>query len=293
MVTPNSRSSHIKPKPTGAGISFVLVSSFGMLFLKNYIPLICLPLAIIGLIDDLKNVDFRLRFFIQFLTGIFLWYHSNFLLNNGISLNNFSLLFVYFFVAFVITSIINFTNFVDGIDGLLTSSLIIAFATSAIKIGPSIWIIVSSLLAFLIFNWSPSKVFMGDVGSTFLGGLFAGTIIQASSWQQSFSILLPFLPLLTDALICVVRRYFARENIFKAHSLHLFQRLYQAGWSHSKISIVYTFSALVLGVCSIFNLWHLSFLSLILIYLVAFYLDKMVAVPFLNSLENSKKLVKN
>ena len=288
LVVPNSRSSHSTPKPTGGGISFVIVSSFLMLFLKNFLPLICLPLAIVGFIDDLKNLDFRLRFSIQMLTGFIIWSQSNFLANNQIVFESKFILLFYFLIAFVITAIINFTNFVDGIDGLLVSSMLISFFVVSIKVHSSLWVIVGSLLAFLFFNWHPSKIFMGDVGSTFLGAVYSGIILQASSWQDSLFILLPLLPLLSDAFVCVVRRFFAEENIFKSHSLHLFQRLYQAGWSHSKIAFVYSFVALILALFSLFDLWYLSAIAIFIIYSFAIYLDQKVAVSFNDSLQKSK-----
>ncbi len=289
LVKPNLRGSHTNPTPTGGGISFVLVSSFGMLFLRNYIPIICLPLGIIGFIDDLKDVDFRLRFLFQFSTGLAICFCSKFLLNDNFNINNFTLIATYFFIAFLVTSIINFTNFVDGIDGLLTLSLIIIFSVSAIKINTSIWVIVSTLLAFLLFNWQPSKVFMGDVGSTYLGAIYSSFLIQATSLQDSFFVLLPSIPILADAFLCVIRRFFAKQNIFKAHSLHLFQRLYQAGWSHSEISILYGLAAFSLGICSLLNFLSLSILLIISIFLIGFYLDRKVAISFHSSLIQSNK----
>jgi UDP-N-acetylmuramyl pentapeptide phosphotransferase/UDP-N-acetylglucosamine-1-phosphate transferase len=71
---------------------------------------------------------------------------------------------------------------------------------------------------------------MGDVGSTFLGALFAGLVLQASSWPEAFGYLLVATPLLGDACVCVPRRMLAGQRVFQAHRLHLFQRLHQAGW---------------------------------------------------------------
>ena len=79
---------------------------------------------------------------------------------------------------------------------------------------------------------------MGDVGSTFLGAVFAGLVLQASSLSDAFSYLLVATPLLADACLCVPRRMLAGQRVFKAHRLHLFQRLNQAGWPHSRVSLI-------------------------------------------------------
>ena len=140
-----------------------------------------------------------------------------------------------------ITAIINFVNFMDGIDGIVASNLLLTIYIISFYVPNSstLFIAVGSLIGFLILNWSPAKLFMGDVGSTFLGALLAGLILQAESWSQSLGFLLLTSPILLDAFICVVRRLISRQNIFRPHKLHLYQRLHQAGWSHAKITKLY------------------------------------------------------
>tara|TARA_B100000963_G_C22605159_1_gene662127 strand:- start:1561 stop:2109 length:549 start_codon:yes stop_codon:yes gene_type:complete len=181
----------------------------------------------------------------------------------------------------------------DGVDGLLGSSIIIIFLIDAIKIDSSALILVGTLLAFLRWNWHPSKLFMGDVGSTFLGAMLIGISLNAESLEISLMTLMPAIPLLLDAAVCVVRRFFAKENIFEAHSLHLFQRLYQSGWSHSKIAIYYLLSTSLVGITVLLNSWALIFTSLGTIILFAFYLDQKVAVPFKISIKNARPIIKS
>ena len=152
---------------------------------------------------------------------------------------------------------------------------------------------VGALLAFLKWNWHPSKLFMGDVGSTFLGAMLIGVSLNAENLELSCMTLMPAIPLLLDAAICVVRRFFASENIFEAHSLHLFQRLYQSGWSHTKISIYYLLSTTLVGIQVLLNSWVLIFCSIVSIIIYAFYLDQKVAVPFKTSIKNSKSFIKS
>ena len=71
---------------------------------------------------------------------------------------------------------------------------------------PALWPLVGALFGFLLWNWSPAKVFMGDVGSTFLGAVFAGVVLQQASFTAALGPLLVATPLLADACICVLRR---------------------------------------------------------------------------------------
>mgnify|MGYP001258987472 CR=1 FL=1 len=290
---PNSRSSHSLKTPSGGGVTFIMISTIFMFIKGNYLPIICLPLALIGLLDDILNVNFIIRYFIQYFVALVIIGNSNIFENLGINNEILPLILIYLLLAFFITSIINFSNFMDGADGLLGSSIIIIFIIDAIKIDSAALILVGSLLAFLKWNWHPSKLFMGDVGSTFLGAMLIGISLNAERLELSLMTLMPAIPLLLDAAVCVVRRFFAKENIFEAHSLHLFQRLYQCGWSHSKISICYLLSTSLVGIQVLLNSWALIFTSLGSIIIFASYLDQKVAVPFKTSIINSKHFTKS
>jgi UDP-N-acetylmuramyl pentapeptide phosphotransferase/UDP-N-acetylglucosamine-1-phosphate transferase len=101
------------------------------------------------------------------------------------------------------------------------------------------WILAGALLGFLLWNWSPARIFMGDVGSTYLGAVFAGLVLQRQQPLQALLLLLVATPLLADAFICVLRRWHAGQHIFQAHRLHLYQRLHSAGWPHARVSLLY------------------------------------------------------
>tara|TARA_A100001011_G_C14162375_1_gene778850 strand:+ start:170 stop:1123 length:954 start_codon:yes stop_codon:yes gene_type:complete len=285
LQKPNLRSSHKIPKPTGGGILFVLISSFILLFLNNKICLFCLPLAIVGFLDDVFNLKRNIRYFSQVLTAI--------LIINGYEyINNISLplfIFLSLFLIIFTTAAINFTNFMDGIDGMISSCFIVLFAVCAVKIDSNFWILVSSLFGFLLWNWYPSKVFMGDVGSTFLGAVFVALLLKSNIYT-SIQIFLVGTPVFLDALICVLRRLIFFEPIFKAHNLHLYQRLFQAGWAHSKVTSLYLFSTLILAFCVLTNSLIMLACCLILIICLGIYLDNKVAIPFKIALDKSNLL---
>ena len=289
LDSPNERSSHSSPRPRGGGLSFVLVSSFASaLSLMSRVlsssnssaliaaPLIALPLAFLGYLDDRHNLSVGLRFLVQLITALFAVYASNIVI--------FSVDYSIFIVFLVLTgtAIINFVNFMDGLDGLVAGCLSVLIIGIAIRLSAPwpIWSLVGSLIGFLFLNWSPAKVFMGDVGSTFLGAVYAVLLLQLSVWSDVIAFLLVGAPLLSDAFICVIRRFFAGQGVFHAHRLHLFQRLHQAGWSHSRVSGFYIAATTILAISFFWGGLTLLIFLVLFELLVGIYLDQRVAVPF-------------
>ena len=280
LSKPNKRSSHSTPTPTGGGISFVLVSSAFSYFSGYSLPIYCLPLAIIGFLDDKLKVPAYIRYIFQLGTVLFIVKRSENIENLISNLNNYESLFCLLFLVFFGTAIINFINFMDGLDGFICLNMILVFLFSAFSINNGIFFIVSSLIGFLFWNWAPAKVFMGDVGSTFLGALLFGIIVNANSIVNSFSVLIIIFPILSDAFICVVRRFFIGQNIFKAHKMHLYQRLNQAGLSHSSVTIIYFVISLILLCCVLWVNINYIYLFLLLVILLGYIIDKKFAFPF-------------
>ena len=121
---------------------------------------------------------------------------------------------------------------------------------------------------------------MGDVGSTFLGAVFAGLLLQSSSWSEALGYLLVATPLLGDAFLCVPRRLLAGHRVFQAHRLHLFQRLHQAGWPHAWVSLTYIAATAVLALAMFAGGLHWVIGLAVVVLLVGVWLDQRVAVPF-------------
>jgi len=125
---------------------------------------------------------------------------------------------------------------------------------------------------------------MGDVGSTFLGAVFAGLVLQAPSWPEALELLLVATPLLADACLCVPRRLLARQPVFQAHRLHLFQRLHQAGWSHAQVASLYVAATATSAVALLWGGWQAVLTPAAVELLVGVWLDQRVAVPFATAL---------
>ena len=286
---PNNRSSHSNAKPRGGGIIFVIAALISSLiaYFKNdfesiyFIPLISLPLAIIGFLDDKKGLSTKIRFFTQFLTGFSIISFSQFL-EFFPNKNTFILIFIIFISILFISGFINFINFMDGLDGLISGCMLILFSTAIIKIGSLIYLIplVASLIAFLRFNWEPSKIFMGDIGSTFLGSVYVSMIVHSKDFETFLCLsLLPF-PLFFDCIICLIRRLLSKQNIFDSHKSHLYQRLQQAGWSHSKVSLTYMLSIIILSFSYLIGGYNYLITSIGLVSIIAIIIEKKYAVPF-------------
>ena len=167
----------------------------------------------------------------------------------------------------------------DGIDGLVCGSMIVIFITLNGQfhyLSP----IIGALSAFLYFNWSPSKIFMGDAGSLFLGSFLVSILYSSENKVNLTKNLLLCSPLIFDALICILRRLINKQNIFQSHKLHLYQRLVSNGISHSKVSLLYIFSIVFLSLIYTFFEIKFLYISVLLILFIGFFIDNKYAVKF-------------
>jgi Fuc2NAc and GlcNAc transferase len=273
---PNERSSHTQPTPRGGGIGFIIafaITSLTFYLLPTYFPkllpnqpatpnpsflwLILTPLTITGILDDRQGLPAGLRYLVQLATaGIavvcFGPFPQPWLTNLGIpgTITAITLTVIGF------TAVINSYNFMDGLDGLVAGTTAVQLGFLAINLNqPLLWLMVAALFGFLYWNWSPAKIFMGDAGSTVLGATIACSLLNtgndpANAWT-AFAITFP---LTGDAIYTLIRRLMRRENIFKAHRSHLYQRLQQSGWSHAQVASTYiAITLLAAGSISLFG----------------------------------------
>ena len=235
---PNARSSHQRSTPRGGGLAFIGATLLVSPLLATQalqggaaLLLIPLPLALVGVLDDRLGLSARLRLLVQLLTALAL------ALATGWSLPAACV------GAVFAAGVINAINFMDGLDGLVAGSMAVWLLLAAVLLHlPLLLPLVAALLGFLLSNWSPARLFMGDVGSTFLGALMAGALLLAlrlAPGPIALPLLLAALPLLGDASTCLLRRWLAGQPIWQAHRLHLYQRLQQAGWSHQRVATLY------------------------------------------------------
>jgi Fuc2NAc and GlcNAc transferase len=248
---PNDRSSHTHPTPRGGGIGFIIAFASTSLLYSHQtqtLPTIgtwwlsLMPLSLTGLADDRWPLSAKIRYPIQFLTAT----TATLLLHPFpqpwlYPLGSLSQPLATLFTIIGFTAIINFYNFMDGIDGLVASTTLLQLAFLSHQIHqPILWLLVTALLGFLCWNWSPAKIFMGDAGSTFLGATVALSLLQPNlPASENWTALAITAPLLLDAIYTLCRRLLKKENIFQAHRSHLYQRLQQTGLAHSTVSLIY------------------------------------------------------
>lgn len=246
---PNERSSHTLPTPRGGGLAIVIAFYIGIgyLYISNmvdpklfYAFCSALPLVIVSLLDDLYTLSSKIRIFVQLFSSLLALTFLGGI--ETISLDFIELSGWWLTVPIVLAMvwIINFYNFLDGIDGYAGSEAIFLGLATAILFGYDIgYLIIFSVLGFLVFNWQKAQIFMGDIGSTFLGFIFAVLMIDSLNHLTTLYSWLILLGLFWfDATFTLFRRAKNKEKLSQAHRKHAYQRITQAGWSHQKTVLV-------------------------------------------------------
>lgn len=270
---PNERSSHTQPTPRGGGLGFIMafaVTSWLAKAVPDYFPqlinpdptaiwLVLTPLVIVGILDDRQGVTAGVRYLVQLTSaGLAIACFGAFPQPWQTGLGTADGLIAILLTLITITALINFYNFMDGLDGLVAGVTAVQLGFLAFYLNqPIFWLLVAAILGFLWWNWSPAKIFMGDAGSTVLGASIVVALLNSDSHPiRTLSAVAVTLPLLSDAAYTLVCRLIHRENIFKAHRSHLYQRLHQAGWSHAQVAITYMIatSMIIFAVTSLGNL---------------------------------------
>lgn len=267
---PNERSSHTIPTPRGGGLVIAIAVILGYLLASytNSYPVGIgyiagsLLIVIVSLIDDIYSLPSLVRLAIHFASAaiavyVFGGFSSLALPGDGvIQLNNFTSIFVSLLWIVWLTNAYNFMDGIDGIAGVqgVTAGLGWFAITSASDDTQSAFLagsIAFACFAFLLHNWQPARIFMGDAGSAFLGYSFAvlPLIFQQNAGSANGSI--PWLavamvwPFLFDSIFTFIRRLLNREKVWAAHRSHLYQRMVIHGWQHRSVSRLYFF----LGAC--------------------------------------------
>ena len=258
------------PTPRGGGVAIVvLVAGAGLWSAREagwnhaLIYLVCgVVIAWLGWRDDVSSLSARVRFAVQGLVAVVSIYGLGYFKTVTIPLfGELNLGVVGVIITFLwIIGLTNAYNFMDGIDGIaggvaLAGGLGWMMLATQANIPFAFWValaIAASSLGFLGHNWSPAKIFMGDVASTFLGYTFA-VLPLLSATEGGDALMLGTLLMWTfimDAGVTFIRRALKRENVFAAHRTHLYQRLVIAGYSHRKVSALYISLTLLAGALS-------------------------------------------
>ena len=240
---PNERSLHEHPVPRIGGLAIMLGIASAWLAAKNSPGSILLaaiaPLIAISVLDDFKGVAPQWRLVVQLAVavlalasmapGVWPWWG-------------------YACALILLVWSANLYNFMDGSDGLAGGMALFgfgAYALAAAFAGNGGFAVMTSAvaaaaLAFLLFNFYPARVFMGDAGSVplgFLAGLFGIAGIRADMWPVWFPFLV-FSPFVVDATVTLIKRGCRGETLWHAHRDHYYQRLVRMGLGHRGTALV-------------------------------------------------------
>lgn len=253
---PNARSSHAAPKPRGGGLGVVggLLAGLAALALQGALPsdrgtatllVTALGCAALGLWDDVRPLPAAPRLVVQFALAGWLVFETGPVsrlplpapldIPLGIVGHLFPLVWL--------VGVMNFFNFMDGLDGLasgqgLAMMALVAACGWSSGSGVLALILASALAGFLLFNWWPSRIFLGDVGSLPVGFLIAGLPLLAPDADRPRAILVVAIGttlFLLDPVWTLGRRLLRGARIGEAHREHLYQRLAVPGQSHPAV----------------------------------------------------------
>ncbi|RYZ77832.1 MAG: glycosyltransferase family 4 protein [Proteobacteria bacterium] len=256
---PNERSSHSVPTPRGGGVGIFLAVAITLGFFWQFtlnLAAVLIPAIVVTLVsawDDVKSVSARVRFGVQILASagflgiVFYRFQSADIFHAAPFYNQ---ILVYLFFILFLLWLSNLYNFMDGADGLVGTQVVTTMLPALIliwRLGYSheaymITPLVGAFAAFLFFNWSPAKIFMGDVGSVFTG-FFIGAvaILLGAAYEPKifWSIGTLCCGFIVDATFTLLVRFSRRDRIWEAHRSHAFQKLIRQGWSHREVALLY------------------------------------------------------
>lgn len=281
MDTINERSSHFIAVPRGGGVSIVFTFFIGMMviylfgesaliqqrYMQGFI-FSALLIAAVSFYDDVRCKSAAFKLGLQLLaTLVALW--------SGIVLDKIHLPVVglvhlewggYILSLLWIVGLTNACNFMDGLDGLVGGVTVIAglylmaitYYQGSHFVYISSYTLVAGAIGFLILNMPPAKIFMGDVGSAFIGFVFAIFAIIAARYDSMHTsfVVVPLLlfNIIYDVVFTLIRRLANGDNIMQAHNKHLYQLMHQLGYSHLEVTLTHYCMAFLQGLGALWML---------------------------------------
>ncbi len=252
---PNERSLHRTPVPRIGGMALMLGVFAGWAASPDtpnvwlVVPLVAL--VVVSALDDIRGLPVRLRLLAHLMAA------AAFLLGAGFE----------WWMPLLLLPVVwmtNLFNFMDGADGLAGGMALFGFGSY----GAAAWMhgandfalmnltLCASTVGFLLFNFHPARVFMGDAGSIPLG--FLAAAVGLLGWQQGLWPLwfppLVFSPFVMDATVTLVKRIVRGERLSQAHRSHYYQRLVQMGCGHRNTALAGYLLMMACGICALWGL---------------------------------------
>ncbi len=275
LDVPNPRSSHDQPVPNSGGVAIALsaLTGFAVVYALSDDARIAEQhmvgfalgvgaIVVVSLFDDLGRIrTFRLKLGVQIAAAAVL-------LAFGIVMQRLSLPSIgafdlgwwgYLLTLLWVVGMTNVFNFMDGLNGLAGGTGVIAAAffgivtylQGSLFIYILCYVLFATVLGFVFFNFPRARIFMGDVGSQFLGFVFAAMAVFAAEYDVSRTSMLVmpllFFNFLFDTGFTFFRRLLAGEDVAQAHRAHLYQLFNRLGYSHTTVSLFHFAVAIAQG----------------------------------------------
>lgn len=256
---PNERSSHVRPTPRLGGVGILgaivipvvaVASGYGLPARELAVVLgLGTAVSLVSLLDDFRGLAPLTRLLVHLTAAVLAvaWLGPLDVEIPGVGPGVGHRIVAQGLTVLWIAGFINAFNFMDGTDGIAAAQACVAAmgwgiagwwleAPALALLGAAI---AASSAGFLLHNWSPATIFMGDAGSALLGFLLATLPLLVDSPRPLLTASLPVWPFVFDTALTLVLRARRRENLLAAHKSHLYQRLSQIGWPHWTLAVLY------------------------------------------------------
>jgi UDP-N-acetylmuramyl pentapeptide phosphotransferase/UDP-N-acetylglucosamine-1-phosphate transferase len=255
VVPVDARRAHKTPTPHGGGVLLVAVATPCLLALVAFWPhswpglavapfdrafvlaltLAALPVALVGWLDDVAEVRPSIRLAVH-LAAVAV----------AVALLPPLFDFMPLYVEKIVLVLawgwfVNLVNFMNGADGLVETQVVWASVGLVLlepQLAPVALVLAGVTLGFLRVNWHPAKVFLGDVGSTWLGFMLGGLLLAGvvdNTWYSMWPLAVLVLPLCLDATSTLVRRIAGGYPVWQPHKTFWFHRILALGWRHDEL----------------------------------------------------------
>jgi len=265
---PTHRGSHDDPIPNIGGIAMAIVVFSTIIihvllgnltFIQAFVWLFVVSvLGIVGFMDDINGLSTRLRISVHMIVGVVVVYVCGGINQLDLGFKIFEFEYISFLLGLIwVVGFINMYNFMDGINGLAGSQALISALIFALwfhqfgQTGESMILLSIAAVSagFLYWNVTPARVFMGDSGSTMLGGLFAIVCLKLHNNVQ-LPIIFPaliFTWFLLDTSVTLTKRFFKGEKFWQAHRQHFYQKLAPTPKDHIKVTGMISLLTLIIS----------------------------------------------
>ena len=273
---PNERSLHTQPVPRIGGVALIagVLCSWALLF-NSLVWWVVFPLIVLfalSLLDDIYSLPVKQRLLVHLIAAAMMVVGSGLFVQQGV--------LIALAAPLLTVWLTNLYNFMDGSNGLAGGMALFGFSMYGIAalladnttLALLNFCISAAAFSFLIFNFHPAKIFMGDSGSIPLGFLVAAMGLwgwQQGLWAAWFPLLV-FSPFIVDASVTLVKRSIRGVKVTEAHREHYYQRLVQMGWGHRNVALAEYGLMLLVGLTALWQINHHFPWSMLLVWVIIY-----------------------